>query len=304
MNQIFASPAAAASLDLDVLRSIVAIAETGSVTAAAERVGRTPAAISMQLKKLEETLGRALFERTRQGMNLTAEGERLMPYANRMVDLNREALEAFRAPELTGSVSVGMIDSFGGVRLGRVLAAFARSHPKVAVDVSMSCSNNLGPRLDRCELDISLITPGGSVAWRDTDIVLHEEPLAWIACEGGRAIRQTPLPLAVANEGCAWRKLAMEAVRRGGLTPRIAYISDYDAGQLAAAEADLAIAPMPRSYLHAGLVELGAKHGLPPLGRARIAMRLSPQIDCVGRALAERIAESYGVSLDSYEGAA
>ena len=90
----------------------------------------------MQIKKLEQTIGRTLFERLRRGMALNANGERLLAYARRMVDLHRETLDAFRAPELSGEVNIGTIDDFAGVRLSEMLAAFARSHPRITVNVA------------------------------------------------------------------------------------------------------------------------------------------------------------------------
>lgn len=299
MNQMLRVPAPSATLDIDVLRSVVAIAESGSIAAAASRVARTPAAVSMQVKKLEDMLGRALFERSHQGMRPTAEGERLLDYARRMIELNRSAMQAFSAPELAGTVRVGLIDSFGGLRLAEVLAAFARSHPKVTVEVSMGRTVEHVPALDAGRFDLVMLTPGtgngaGAVELRDDDLVLREEPLAWIAREGGRALRCRPIPLAVANEGCAWRKLATEGVRSARLDARIAYVSDFDTGQLAAAQADLAVAPLPRSYLGPGLIELGAREGFPPLGLCRIALRLAENASGAARALAAGIAESFG----------
>ena len=297
MNQIMRPPAPSASLDVDVLKSVSAIAEVGSIAAAASRVGRTPAAVSMQIKKLEEMLGRTLFERTRQGMTPTGEGERLLIYARQMLELNRAAMHAFSAPELSGKVSIGLIDSFGGVRLSRVLSAFARSHPKVTVNVSMKQTKELGPALDRGEMDLILFTPGGSEALRPTDQVLAEEQLVWIARDGGRAARQRPVPLAVANEGCAWRRLSTKAVEAAGLDHRIAYVADYDHAQLAAAEADLAVAPMPKSYLRPGLTVLTARDGFPPLGKSSVALRLGEAPGSATLALASDIAASYGVTL-------
>ncbi len=293
------SPAPSAMLDIDILRSVIAIAEGGSIAVAASRVGRTPAAISMQIKKLEEMLGRTLFERTRQGMTTTAEGERLLDYARRMIELNRAAMQEFSQPELEGEVSIGLIDSFGGCRLAEVFAAFARSHPKVTVNVSMGCTVHLSPQLDARALDLALLTPGRSEPPREGDLLLHEEPLSWIAKEGGRAAKMRPVPLAVANDGCAWRKLATEAIAGRQMAVRIAYVSDYDEGQLAAAEADLAVAPMPRSYLKKGLVELGTRDGLPPLGKARIVLRMGENASGATQALAERVAESYGKRLEA-----
>jgi DNA-binding transcriptional LysR family regulator len=302
MNQMLRVPAPSATLDIDVLRSVVAIAESGSIAAAAARVARTPAAVSMQVKKLEDMLGRALFERSHQGMHPTAEGERLLDYARRMIELNRSAMQAFSMPELEGRVSFGLVDSFGSLRLAEILAAFARSHPKVMVEVSQDRSAAHVAELDAGRRDVIMLTPGGTslgqVHLRDGDLVLREEPLAWIGREGGRAVRCRPIPLAVANEGCSWRQLATEGIRSARMDARIAYVSDFDTGQLAAVQGDLAVAPLPRSYLGPGLVELGAREGFPPLGLCRIALRVAENASGAARALAARIAESFGKRLE------
>ncbi len=287
-------PAPGATLDIDVMKTLVAIAETGSVTAAAMRVARSPGAISMQVKKLEETLGRPLFERSRQGMELNGDGERLLGYARRLVDLHRQALDAFRAPELSGVVRAGIIDDFGGIRLSEVLAAFARSHPRVTVDVVMGLDSDLAARIERGELDFAVLTPGGDVPWRGTDRVLHDEPLVWVGRSGGRAWRERPLPLAVAAAGCAWRRDAVEALEGAGIPYRVAYVSEYYEAQKAAIGADLAVAPLPRSMIDPGLVQLRAAEGLPAMGSCRIGLRFGAEPSAAARELAERIAESYG----------
>ncbi|MFK7945079.1 MAG: LysR substrate-binding domain-containing protein [Paracoccaceae bacterium] len=297
MNQIFRPPAPSTSLDLDILRSVIAIADGGSIVTAAQRVARTPAAVSMQIKKLEEMLGRNLFTRTRKGMTPTAEGERLLSYARKMLDLNREAVQAFSNPELSGTISIGMTDSFGGLRLAKVLSAFASCHPKVVVNVTMDHTSRMCLAVDAGELDLAVFTPGGSVALRPGDQVLAEEQLAWIAREGGRAVKQVPVPLAVAMEGCAWRRVATEAIALAGIETRIAYVADFDHAQIAAVEADLAVAPMPKSYLKPGLVALNARDGFPALGRSQMALRLGENAGPQVRALAADIAASYGVAL-------
>jgi DNA-binding transcriptional LysR family regulator len=296
MSKISHLPTAAATLDIDVLKTLVAIAETGSVTAAAARVARSPGAVSMQVKKLEETLGRTLFERSRQGMALNADGERLLAYARRMVDLHREALDAFRGPQLSGEVRIGTIDDLGIVRLSEVMAAFARSHPNVVVNVDMGPSAALGPKLERGELDLAILTPGCAVPWRTTDLILHDEPLVWVGRDGGRAVRERPLPLALSAPGCAWRQAALEALERGGVAYRIAYTSEFYEGQKAAIQADLAIAPMPRSLIGPGLMQIRSGEGLGEIGSCRIALRLGPDPSTATLALAERVTESYGAA--------
>lgn len=293
MNKRFTPPAPAASLDIDVLRSVVEIAETSSMTVAADRVGRTPAALSMQLKKLEETLGRALFTRSRQGMSATSEGERLLSYARKMVDLNAAALDAFRGPALSGEVSVGMTDDLGHEQLARVLAAFAKSHPGVTVAVRLGSTSMLAPEFDRGGLDLTLLTPGGGVERRETDQTILREDLAWIGAEGGIARSERPLPIALADHGCAWRQQALAALAAADLPYRIAYISDFDAAEQAAISADLAIGALPRSRLGPGFVDVGPALGLPSPGTSEVVLRMKGAPSPVETALASHLVDSY-----------
>ncbi|MEM0922333.1 MAG: LysR family transcriptional regulator [Pseudomonadota bacterium] len=293
MNQIFTPPAPAASLDIDVLRSVVEIAETGSMTVAAERVGRTPAALSMQLKKLEETLGRALFTRNRQGMSPTSEGHKLLVYARKMVDLNRAALDAFRGPALSGEITIGTTDDLGYQQLANVLAGFAQSHCGVTVNVVMGQSTALATSFDKGTLDMTLLSPGCAVGRRDSDITLHRETLVWMGAEGGCAKSRTPLPVAVANSGCAWRRQVIEALTRSGREYRVAYVSDFDAALQAAISADLAVAALPESRLGPGLVPLSGAAGLPDPGESEIVLRVGQNPSPAVMALSEHIAESY-----------
>ena len=112
-------------LDLDVLRTFVAIAETGSFTTAANAVFRTPSAVSMQIKKLEEILGRSVFARDARSVTLTTDGEILLGYARRMLAVNREAVSKFIIPDITGIVRLGSPDDFGERVLPNVLKRFA-----------------------------------------------------------------------------------------------------------------------------------------------------------------------------------
>jgi DNA-binding transcriptional LysR family regulator len=229
-------------------------------------------------------------------MELTPDGERLLAYARRIVDLHREALDAFRCPDLEGRVRIGTIDDFGSVRLSEVMAAFARSHPRVTVDIVMGPSAQLAPKLDRGELDLTLLTPGCAVAWRAGDRLIHDEPLVWVGRDGGRAYRERPLPLALAAPGCAWRRAALEALERVGLPYRVAYTSEFYEAEKAAIRADLAIAPLPRSLIEPGLMQVRSPDLPAQIGNSRIALRLGADPSEATLALAERIAESYGAA--------
>lgn len=287
-----------ATLDPDVMRSVVAIAETGSLTLAAQRMARTPAALSMQLKKLEEMLGVRLFCRDRQGMAPTAEGERLLPHARRLIAVQQEALDAFRFPALSGIVRLGAIDDLPGARLEDALSGFARSHPEVIVNTVMGTTRRLAPMLEAGEIDLALVSPGGATPWQPADRIVSDEPLIWAARDGGDAWRRRPLPIAVATTGCAWRRLTLEALDRAGTPYRVAYQSDFLGPQQAAVMADLAVAPIPRSALQPGMRQLRPSEGFERLGNTRIALRLGPEPSQVALALAERLTECCGAAQD------
>lgn len=274
-------------LDLDVLRTFVAIAETGSFTAAASAVFRTPSAVSMQIKKLEETLRCVVFNRDARSVSLTTDGEMLMGYARRMLAINREAVSKFVVPDVSGVVRLGSPDDYGERVLPSVLKRFAQSHPSVAVDVTIDQSANLRRRLSERELDITLFTVCRNIP-PDAEILLTE-PIVWGGARGGCAYLKKPLPVSVWEEGCAWRADALEALGRDGVEYRVAYMSAHTAGQRAAILADLAIAPLPRSFIGNDIVPLGPEHGLPQLSNYNLAMIVAPDASAPVRAAADHI---------------
>ncbi len=232
-----------------MLRSFVAIAESGSFTRAAKQVFRTPSALSMQIKRLEETLGHPLFVREARQVRLTPEGETLLGYGRRLLKLNQEAVSRFLAPSVEGTVRVGTPDDVGTRILPQVLSRFARSHPAVQVEVLAGRSGELVRRMAEERLDMVLITEGNDDLAPGLGEVVHTEPLVWAGREGGVAARRSPLPLSVANAGCAWRAMALAALDRAGIGYRLAYSSEHCAGQEAAMIADLAVAAFPRSLV-------------------------------------------------------
>jgi DNA-binding transcriptional LysR family regulator len=278
-------------LDLDVLRTFVAIAETGSFTTASSAVFRTPSAVSMQIKKLEDTLGRAVFHRDARSVSLTTDGALLIGYARRMLALNREAVSKFVAPDIRGVVRLGSPDDYGERVLPSVLKRFAKSHPAIAVDVVIDMSGNLKKRMADGSLDITLFTACRTVP--EGAEVLLTEPVVWAGAKGGSAHLRQPLPLSLWEEGCAWRADALEALGREGRDYRIAYMSAHTAGQRAAILSDLAIAPMAKSFIGEDMVALGAKDGLPELSSYNLAMMVAPDASAPVRAAADHIRATF-----------
>ncbi len=289
-------PPPSATVDVDVLRGLIAVAQTRSVTAAAAQVGRTPAAVSMQIKKVEETLGRALFLRERPGMVVTADGERFLAYARRIVELHREALDAFREPELSGEVTVGTLDDFGADRLRDVFLSFTRCHPKATVNVVMASTRELAPAVESGALDLAVLTPGCATPWQDTDVLLHEEELVWVTCENGRAHLERPVPLAVATNGCSWRRATLASLEAAEIPYRIAFVSDSAEAHKAAVRAGLAITPLQKSRVPEGLRVLRGAEALPLDAKDRMALRFGPKPSALAESLAARIRESFGVA--------
>jgi DNA-binding transcriptional LysR family regulator len=279
-------------LELDILRTFVAIAETGNFTLAAATVYRTPSAVSMQIKKLEEMLGRAVFNRDARSVSLTNDGEMLLGYARRMLAINREAVSKFVMPDIEGVVRFGSPDDFGERVLPVVLKRFAQSHPTIAVDVVIDQSVNLRRRMSERTLDITLLTNSSMAHAADCEI-LFSEPIVWAGMKGGCAYLREPLPVSLWEEGCAWRAGALEALGREGRDYRIAYMSAHTAGQRAAILSDLAVAPLPKSFIGEDLVELCAEDGLPEIGDYSLAMMVVPEASAPVGALAEHLRATF-----------
>jgi len=278
-------------LELDVLRTFIAIAETGSFTLAANAVFRTPSAVSMQIKKLEETLGVSVFSRDARSVSLTQDGEMLMGYARRMLALNREAVSKFIVPDIAGVVRLGSPDDYGERVLPNVLKRFAHTHPAIAVDVTIDQSVNLRRRMAERQLDLTLFTVCRHVP-PEAEVLLTE-PIVWGGAKGGCAHLREPLPLSIWEENCAWRADALEALGREGRDYRIAYMSAHTAGQRAAILADLAVAPLPKSFIGDDIVALGPKEGLPALSNYNLAMIVAPDASAPVLAAADHIRATF-----------
>jgi len=280
-------------LEIDVLRTFVSIAESGSFTRTAAQIFRTTSAVSMQIKRLENTLGCALFSREARRVALTAEGERLLSYARRLLKLNEEAVGAFIKPSLSGQVRFGAPADIGTHILPGLLSLFARTHPGIEVNVSVGRSVDMIQRIDAGELDVALISVGNLGQDDTRGEVVHREPLVWAGRAGGVAMRRNPLPLALASAECAWRRQALDALDRVGRSYRIAYSSEQCAGQEAAMIADLAVAPYPLSLVRPPLRRLDEDADLPTLGEYQIKLLSAAQCSEPVKVLSQQVVAAF-----------
>jgi DNA-binding transcriptional LysR family regulator len=251
-------------LDLDLLKTLVAIAETGNFSAAAETVLRTPSAVSMQVKKMEDLLGRPIFIRDSRSVELTSDGAFLLEHARRMLALNRDAVARFVQPEIEGVVRLGAPDDVAERFLVEMLRRFNESHPHVTVNVAVDSTHRMIDMLNKGDLDLTVITCEAGFKEEGAEVVFREQ-LIWAACKGGVAAEQSPLPVSVWEEGCAWRKVALGRLDKENRPWRVAFQSAHISGQRAAVLADLAVAPIPISSLGGDIVEAPQHFGLPDL---------------------------------------
>ncbi len=276
-------------LDLDLLRTLVAIAQTRNFSTAAEVVHRTPSAVSMQVKRMEELVGRAIIERGSRSVTLNEHGELLLAHARRVLALNQNILSKFVEPAESGIVRLGAGDHFTEQYLPNLLCQFRDVHPGIQVDVIVDNSKEIADAFRRDQLDIALL--GCTDANYDglTVELICEEDLVWAGARNGVAVEQVPLPISVWEEGCEWRRVALEGLEAQQRDYRVALKSAYIAGQRAGLSADLAIAPIPRSACYGDVVEIPASAGLPDLSTCMTGLIVRKDPSAAVQMLADRI---------------
>lgn len=284
-----------ALLDIDQLRTFIAIAETGSFTRAAEVVHKTQSAVSMQMKRLEERIGKPIFERDGRASKLTEEGERLLDYARRIIKLNAEALASIGNTSLSGRVRLGVPDDYADRYLPEIMARFSRSHPDVELTVQCEPTIQLVGLIDRGELDLAIVTH--EVAGRPAEVIRRERML-WVSSNRHAVHLEEPLPLAlgrpyVGERMCPWRRAALPRLEEIGRPYRVLYTSGNSAALSAAVLAGLAVSVFPESALRPGMRVLGPTDGFPPLPAFDIALLRNPHESSeLGEALATHIVQS------------
>nr|WP_311527090.1 LysR substrate-binding domain-containing protein [uncultured Ralstonia sp.] len=260
------------ALDVDVLTMIVAVADTGTISRAAELVYRSQSAVSMQIKALELALGKALFIRKPRSVVPTQDGEVLLAYARRIIALRDEAWAAVVRPDVTGRVVIGVPDDYASSLFPPILKKFSVSYPKVEIQVIGLPSVALAPMLRDGAVDLVCATRVKGL----TGEFLRHEPMVWAAGPGATEIwRERPLPIAVFLPGSVAREKAIRSLERAKIAYRTSYESPSLLGLLTMARADLAITPLARCAVPSDFTLLGATHGLPEIGSLEIVLARS-----------------------------
>lgn len=243
------------TLDLDLLRAFVTVAETESFTRAATRLGLTQPAISLQIRRLEDHLDRRLFDRNQGGVHLTVQGGDLLPQARRLLAVNDEIVAGLAETEVEGDVRFGAPEDIASTHLPTIIARFAERHPRVRLSVTCDFTANLMTALSQGRIDLALVKR--RPAPRASDERVFEERLVWLARDPG-LFDARPVSLIVAPTPDAYRARALDALQAAGVGFREAFVSPSLAGQLAAVRAGLGVAIVPATLAPRDLVVAGS----------------------------------------------
>lgn len=258
--------------DIDCLRNFIAIANAGALSRAAEHIGRTQAALSQQIQRLEMIVQQPLLVRSGRGIALTVYGDRLLEHAQKIVRIHDEAASDLLGVSLSGKVRFGCPDDYARVFLPRLLQGFGRLHPQVLIEVVCAPTRKLLEQLKDQVLEIALVSLPDSP---QRDQFLRRERFVWVGTKGGDAYNRDPLQLALSDPDNLDHQVAVASLERIGRKFRIAYASASAAGLMAVVRSGQAVAVLTHTAVPPDLHALPSSSGLPKLPSVGITVRTS-----------------------------
>ncbi len=288
------------NFDLGTLRSFIAVAETGGMTSAANKLHMTQSTVSMQIKRLEESVGLSLLDRSGgRGIRPTAEGEQLLSYARSMIDLNDEIWGRLTAPKYEGMILLGVPGDIVRPHIPNVLKQFNRAFPRVRVKLTTAGSIDLKAAVLKGKQDLILTTEVYGEETHDLPYgeLLNVEPLLWTGSLEGHAWLSRPLPIALVR-GCAFRKPTVDALEAVGIPWVDAVDTDSEDSTSVAVAADFAIRPELPSFDYPGVEEIAHRGELPTLPQCSINLYLADGPNAsLAQELAKYIRTAFGAEI-------
>ena len=258
------------NLPMDLLRTYVTVVELSSFTAAAELLGRTQPAISLQLKRLEEMLGQSLLIRQGAQVEQSHAGKVIFRYAKQILALNDEALSQFITTAVSGKIHIGIPSEFATTLLPQILGRFSQAYPSVSLEVTSSLSQQLLAEQKQKQYDL-ILALHHEPTMLDAECVKYDE-LVWL-CSGNHDVHlQDPLPLIIAPEGCKYRERAIEKLNQARRRWRIVYTNPDLAGIQAAVNEGLGVTVLAKSTVPDTMDMLKPSDKLPKLGTIGISV--------------------------------
>jgi DNA-binding transcriptional LysR family regulator len=253
-------------LDVESLRALRAVVETGTFTEAASHLGMTQSAVSWKIKRLEERVGLDLVKRGGSEIEATPDGRDLLLYGERMLEAHDEAVEHLSRSDLSGVIRLGTNEDLRGGELADVLARFGRMYPQIRLDVRVQLSGAVREWLDDGEVDLAVVQIE-AIDVRPDDVVLWTESLAWVHGVEATFDLSDVMPIVTFGPGLIYLESSEESLRRGGLRWRTVLECPMLSGVQAAVEAGLGLAALNTRNITSAMVEWeeARKHPLPQL---------------------------------------
>jgi DNA-binding transcriptional LysR family regulator len=267
------------SFDLEQLRTLAAVIDAGSLTAAAPRVFLSQSSVSEQMRKLEERAGQSLLTRSKAGVAPTEAGTRLLAYARRILALSDEAFRDLHGETLQGELRLAVTDYFRPGDLTQLLGRLGESYPQVRLNVSILKSDALRAAYAHGDFDVGLAmdiagASSSSSAQGAKASLIRRESLAWLGATGLRVARGEPVRLLALPDTCSLHQFTVALLRRRRVPYVLAHVASGVAGLQSALAAGLGVACLNESAVCEGVTRLAAPHGLPAL--PKVAFQLLP----------------------------
>ncbi len=258
------------NLPTDLLRAFVTVVELGGFTPAAEWLGRSQPAVSLQIKRLEQLVGQTLLIRSGQQLEQSRAGQLLFRYARQILALNDEAVAQFTKTSVSGKIHFGIPSEFATTLLPKIVGRFAQAYPNVTLEVTCALSKQLLSEVERRRYDLILaLHDDPAMAGHN---LVKEDELVWVTGSDHDAHLQSPLPLIAAPEGCIYRKRGIERLKESQRDWRIVYTIPDLTGIQAAIQEGLGVTVLARSTVPENLRVLKPTEKLPRLGKVGISL--------------------------------
>lgn len=282
------------NVDVDLLRTLVVVADLKNFTAAGAALYRTQSAVSLQIKRLETLVGEKIFDRgSGKEIRLTKTGEIIRVYALEILKLNDALVQEIQSGTQAATLRIGMPDDYAEVLLSKVIKELALRNEVIEMQIVTELSTRLGSMIDGGQLDLAFMTRHEGV----TGFKLLDEDLSWVSAVDASVVDETPLPLALFPEGCGVRRNALAALDAAGKRWHIAYCSSNFSSLKAAILEQQAVGVLPARAIPCGLVKVGKDRGLPELESSELVARVNPQASPVVIRLASHVLRAFEVDL-------
>lgn len=250
------------NLDLDLLRTFVAVADLNTFAAAAAAVCRTQSAVSQQMQRLEQLVGKELFARHGRNKLLTEHGIQLLGYARKILRFNDEACMSLMFSNLQGVLTLGASDESADTILPFLLNRISSVYPKLALDVSVKRNAFMVEMLNENKVDLVVTThrPG-----QFDCLTLRTSPTHWYCAAEYVLQKGEPVPLVLLDDPSPFRDMVLTALNEANIPWRLAYVASTLPAVRAAVKAGLGVTARPVEMMSPDLRVLGKSDGLPAL---------------------------------------